>query len=426
MHAVGDVRRGRAEQLGDEREPPGPGRRDHGNEPGEARGGGHEREQEGGARGARGRAVGTRHDPHTNAACGGRPRTYGVRRAGRRGARSTLLRDGRDRAAHAGVADRRAPTAARSLREGRSSRRQRPFWAVTLRAVDGPAAGVHAELRLWPESNLGLVPGAPRAALRQRSGVDRGALGRRAARPARAQPGRALVRRHPRDGGRRPRRRRLPRGPAPARRAPRPICRSAPLARRVPPPPDVPESAPSPPALRARRGRGGARRAVRAAGARGRARGRHRDRLRAAGRSGRLVAGRRRGAPAAGGGALRGRDRVRRRRLLRGRAAAAAAAARRRPRDHRPQRALRAGLADVPLRPARLALGLRHELRVPHLRAPLVDPGSRPTSAATPRSRPSRGGCSARPRATHGPDWWGAEPLAAATSSTTPPTTPSR
>jgi ribonuclease D len=39
------------------------------------------------------------------------------------------------------------------LREGRSSRRQRPFWAVTLRAVDGAAAGVHAELRLWPESN---------------------------------------------------------------------------------------------------------------------------------------------------------------------------------------------------------------------------------------------------------------------------------
>jgi ribonuclease D len=39
------------------------------------------------------------------------------------------------------------------LREGRSSRRERPFWAVTLRAVDGAAAGVHAELRLWPESN---------------------------------------------------------------------------------------------------------------------------------------------------------------------------------------------------------------------------------------------------------------------------------
>jgi hypothetical protein len=39
------------------------------------------------------------------------------------------------------------------VREGASSRRQRPFWAITLRAVAGPAAGVHAELRLWPESN---------------------------------------------------------------------------------------------------------------------------------------------------------------------------------------------------------------------------------------------------------------------------------
>jgi ribonuclease D len=39
------------------------------------------------------------------------------------------------------------------VREGRSSRRQRLFWAVTLRAVDGSAAGVYAELRLWPESN---------------------------------------------------------------------------------------------------------------------------------------------------------------------------------------------------------------------------------------------------------------------------------
>lgn len=39
------------------------------------------------------------------------------------------------------------------IREGLSSRRQRPFWAITLRAVAGPAAGVHAELRLWPESN---------------------------------------------------------------------------------------------------------------------------------------------------------------------------------------------------------------------------------------------------------------------------------
>ena len=45
------------------------------------------------------------------------------------------------------------PLAGALLREGLSSRRQRPFWAVTLRAVDGPAAGAHAELRLWPESN---------------------------------------------------------------------------------------------------------------------------------------------------------------------------------------------------------------------------------------------------------------------------------
>jgi ribonuclease D len=40
------------------------------------------------------------------------------------------------------------------LREGTSSRRGRPFWAVTLRAADGPATGVYAELRLWPESNV--------------------------------------------------------------------------------------------------------------------------------------------------------------------------------------------------------------------------------------------------------------------------------
>ncbi len=39
------------------------------------------------------------------------------------------------------------------IRTGLSSRRQRPFWAITLRAVAGDAAGVHAELRLWPESN---------------------------------------------------------------------------------------------------------------------------------------------------------------------------------------------------------------------------------------------------------------------------------
>ena len=45
------------------------------------------------------------------------------------------------------------PSGAGLLREGRSSRQGRPFWAVTLRAVDGSAAGAHAELRLWPESN---------------------------------------------------------------------------------------------------------------------------------------------------------------------------------------------------------------------------------------------------------------------------------
>jgi len=45
------------------------------------------------------------------------------------------------------------------LRAGRSSRRERPFWAVTLRALDGPAAGVHAELRLWPESNVAWFQG---------------------------------------------------------------------------------------------------------------------------------------------------------------------------------------------------------------------------------------------------------------------------
>jgi hypothetical protein len=45
------------------------------------------------------------------------------------------------------------PFAGALVREGSSSRRQRPFWAITLRAVDGPAAGANAELRLWPESN---------------------------------------------------------------------------------------------------------------------------------------------------------------------------------------------------------------------------------------------------------------------------------
>jgi 3'-5' exonuclease len=37
------------------------------------------------------------------------------------------------------------------VREGSSSRRGTPFWAATMRVVDGPAAGAYAELRLWPE-----------------------------------------------------------------------------------------------------------------------------------------------------------------------------------------------------------------------------------------------------------------------------------
>ena len=37
------------------------------------------------------------------------------------------------------------------VREGCSSRRGTPFWAATMRVLDGRAAGAHAELRLWPE-----------------------------------------------------------------------------------------------------------------------------------------------------------------------------------------------------------------------------------------------------------------------------------
>jgi hypothetical protein len=37
------------------------------------------------------------------------------------------------------------------VREGCSSRRGTPFWAATMRVVEGPAAGAYAELRLWPE-----------------------------------------------------------------------------------------------------------------------------------------------------------------------------------------------------------------------------------------------------------------------------------
>jgi 3'-5' exonuclease len=43
------------------------------------------------------------------------------------------------------------PYAGELVREGSSSRRGTPFWAATMRVVDGPAAGAYAELRLWPE-----------------------------------------------------------------------------------------------------------------------------------------------------------------------------------------------------------------------------------------------------------------------------------
>lgn len=37
------------------------------------------------------------------------------------------------------------------VREGCSSRRGTPFWAASMRVLDGPAAGAYAELRLWPQ-----------------------------------------------------------------------------------------------------------------------------------------------------------------------------------------------------------------------------------------------------------------------------------
>jgi len=43
------------------------------------------------------------------------------------------------------------PYAGELVREGCSSRRGTPFWAATMRVVEGPAAGAYAELRLWPQ-----------------------------------------------------------------------------------------------------------------------------------------------------------------------------------------------------------------------------------------------------------------------------------
>ena len=261
------------------------------------------------------------------------------------------------------------------IREGSSSRRERPFWAITLRAVGGPAAGVHAELRLWPESNpqwfrsrlavlcdadLALITGL--TGEQQRTLLERN-LGEHSYTGFLETAADGLADVSYLELAR-------PRIEVP------PELAASPPARPVPPPEDAPETPSAPPALHAHRGSAGARRAVRAARARRRARRRHRDRLRAARRPAGLVARRRRGAPAAGGRSGRRRDGLRRRRLLPGRSAPAPAPARRRSRDHRPQRPLRAVVADLALRPRPLEAGLRHELRVPRLRAPLVDPGS--------------------------------------------------
>jgi ribonuclease D len=127
------------------------------------------------------------------------------------------------------------------LREGRSSRRRRLFWAVTLRAVDGAAAGIHAELRLWPESNpewfqgrLALLCDVDLASLDELSGEEQHALLERNL----AERSYAAILETAADGladvayleG--PRERVEPPSDLPV----------APLARRVPPPPDAPEA----------------------------------------------------------------------------------------------------------------------------------------------------------------------------------------
>jgi hypothetical protein len=43
------------------------------------------------------------------------------------------------------------PYAGALVREGCSSRRGTPFWAASMRVLEGPAAGAHAELRIWPQ-----------------------------------------------------------------------------------------------------------------------------------------------------------------------------------------------------------------------------------------------------------------------------------
>ncbi len=150
------------------------------------------------------------------------------------------------------------------LREGRSSRRQRLFWAVTLRAVEGAAAGLHAELRLWPESNPAWFQG--RLAVLCDSDLE--TIDALSLDEQRALLERNLASARTRRSSRRP-----PTGsptwPTSRARASAaelpPDLPEPPLARRVPPPADVP-GAPLPhPRVHARRGRRGAGGPVRAA-----------------------------------------------------------------------------------------------------------------------------------------------------------------
>ena len=219
-----------------------------------------------------------------------------------------------------------------------------------------------------------VVPRPARRALRRRARADRGPRPRAAARAARAQPGGALLHRVPGDRGRRARGRGLSRAGAAAhrgvRRPPGLSARAARAAAR-----GRARGAPAPPPLRARRGRRRSRAPVRAPRALDRGGGRHRDRLRAARRSCRLVA-RRRAVRLLQVAAKVGDEivcgvvdcyQVAPRPLLRlladGREITA-----RNARYEDP-------CAELALRPPRVDAGVRHELRVPGLRAPLVDPG---------------------------------------------------
>ena len=198
-----------------------------------------------------------------------------------------------------------------------------------------------------------------------------------------------------------------------------------PAARRVPPPADAPETPlPHPPFVLVEDSAALAALCARLAPA-GALRGRHRDRLRPARRARRLVARGRRGAPPAGGGAVGGEIvcgvvdcyQVAPRPLLRlladGREIIAHNA-----RYEQSWLTWQFGLPPWQQR-------LRHELRVPRLRAPLVDPGS---GLRAPR-RHARNGHAQAARRAEGrlrPRLVGRRAAARRRSSTTPPTTRSR